>query len=155
MIIIRIGGDEVRTVHLSSGISFKLGWFNPAENGRWSRFHEEQIMGSAAALMADILARDQHRQRLASVWLNETLFTARTQLRAVLAAWKNDHNNVSHTACWAISPQANVDFAACPPQRARRYAGRSALRPLAHATMGSNAHRESLALTWAQVIAAR
>jgi putative transposase len=74
--------------------------------------------------------------------LNETLFTSLAQVRAVLAAWKNDYNNVRpHSALGNLTPIEYADRSASGPQRggALRYIGGSAPRPVAPPSpMGSN-----------------
>ena len=77
--------------------------------------------------------------------LNETLFTSLAQARAVLAAWKDDYNNVRpHSALGNLSPAEYADRSAPGPQRggALRYAESSAPRPVAPPSqIGSNATR--------------
>jgi hypothetical protein len=70
--------------------------------------------------------------RLRDELLNETLFISLAQAHAVLAAWKDDYNNVRHTARSAISRRANLSIAV-PADRngARRCPGGSAPRPVA------------------------
>jgi putative transposase len=74
--------------------------------------------------------------------LNETLFTSLAQARAVLAAWKDDYNNVRpHSSLGDLTPSEFIDRSACRPQRgeALRYAGGSAPRPVASPSpLGSN-----------------
>jgi len=74
--------------------------------------------------------------------LNETLFTSLAQARAVLAAWKDDYNNVRpHSALGNLTPIEYADRSAPGPQRggALRYTGGSAPRPVAPPSpMGSN-----------------
>lgn len=80
--------------------------------------------------------------RLRDELLNETLFTTLAQVRAVLAAWKDDYNNVRpHSALGNLSPAEYADRSAHPPQRggALRYMGGYAPRPVAPPSpMGSN-----------------
>ena len=77
--------------------------------------------------------------------LNETLFTSLAQARAVLAAWKDDYNNVRpHSALGNLSPVEYADRSAPEPQRggALRYTEGSAPRPVAPPSpMGSNVTR--------------
>jgi putative transposase len=77
--------------------------------------------------------------------LNETLFTSLAQARAVLAAWKDDYNNVRpHSALGNLSPTEYADRSAPGTQRggALRYAEGSAPRPVAPPSpMGSNVAR--------------
>ena len=80
--------------------------------------------------------------RLRDELLNETLFTSLAQARAVLAAWKDDYNNVRpHSSLGDLTPSEFIDRSACRPQRgeALRYAGGSAPRPVASPSpLGSN-----------------
>lgn len=80
--------------------------------------------------------------RLRDELLNETLFTSLAQARAVLAAWKDDYNDVRpHSALGDLTPSEFIDRSACRPQRgeALRYAGGSAPRPVASPSpLGSN-----------------
>jgi putative transposase len=80
--------------------------------------------------------------RLRDELLNETLFTSLAQVRAVLAAWKDDYNNVRpHSSLGDLTPSEFIDRSACRPQRgeALRYAGGSAPRPVASPSpLGSN-----------------
>ena len=80
--------------------------------------------------------------RLRDELLNETLFTSLAQARAVLAAWKDDYNNVRpHSSLGDLTPREFIDRSACRPQRgeALRYAGGSAPRPVASPSpLGSN-----------------
>jgi putative transposase len=64
--------------------------------------------------------------RLRDELLNETLFTTLAQVRAVLAAWKDDYNTVRpHSALGNLSPVEYADRSAHRPQRggALRYTG--------------------------------
>ena len=74
--------------------------------------------------------------------LNETLFTSLAQARAVLAAWKDDYNNVRpHSALGNLSPIEYVDRGVPGPQRggALRYTEGSAPHPVAPPSpIGSN-----------------
>jgi putative transposase len=74
--------------------------------------------------------------------LNETLFTSLTQARAVLAAWKDDYNNVRpHSSLGDLTPSEFIDRSACRPQRgeALRYVVGSAPHPVASPSpLGSN-----------------
>jgi putative transposase len=66
--------------------------------------------------------------------LNETLFTSLAQARAVLAAWKDDYNNVRpHSALGNLSPNEYADRSAPGPQRggALRYTEGSTPPPVA------------------------
>jgi len=80
--------------------------------------------------------------RLRDELLNETLFTSLAQARAVLAAWKDDYNNVRpHSSLGDLTPSEFIDRSACRPQRgeALRYAGGSAPRPVVlPSPLGSN-----------------
>ena len=80
--------------------------------------------------------------RLRDELLNETLFTSLAQARAVLAAWKDDYNNVRpHSSLGDLTPSEFIDRSACRPQRgeALRYAGGSAPRHVASPSpLGSN-----------------
>ncbi len=72
--------------------------------------------------------------RLHDELLNETLFTSLAQVRAVLAAWKNDYNDVRPlSALGNLTPTENADRSAPGPQRggAVRYTKGSAPRPVA------------------------
>ncbi len=77
--------------------------------------------------------------------LNETLFTSLAQARAVLAAWKDDYNNVRpHSALGNLSPAEYADCSTPGTQRggALRYTEGSAPRPVASPSpMGSNVTR--------------
>ena len=84
--------------------------------------------------------------RLRDELLNETLFTSLAQARAVLAAWKDDYNNVRpHSALCDLTPSEFVDRSARRPQRgeALRYAGGSAPRPVASPSPGLKCRRYS------------
>jgi putative transposase len=73
--------------------------------------------------------------KLCDELLNETLFTSLAQARAVLAAWKDDQNNVRpHGALGNLSPAEYADHSAPRPQLggARRYTEGSAPAPLLH-----------------------
>jgi putative transposase len=80
--------------------------------------------------------------RLRDELLNETLFTTLAQVRAVLAAWKDDYNTVRpHSALGNLTPAEYVDRSASRPQRggALRYTEGSAPRPAAPPSpIGSN-----------------
>jgi putative transposase len=80
--------------------------------------------------------------RLRDELLNETLFTSLTQARAVLAAWKDDYNNVRpHSSLGDLTPSEFIDRSACRPQRgeALRYVVGSAPHPVASPSpLGSN-----------------
>ena len=80
--------------------------------------------------------------RLRDELLNETLFTSLAQVRAVLAAWKDDYNMVRpHSALGNLSPAEYAEHSAPEPQRdgALRYAEGSAPRPIAPpGPIGSN-----------------
>jgi len=80
--------------------------------------------------------------RLRDELLNETLFTTLAQARAVLAAWKDDYNNVRpHSALGNLSPAEYADRSAHRQQRGGtlRYTGGYAPRPVAPPSpMGSN-----------------
>ena len=72
--------------------------------------------------------------RLRDELLNETLFTSLAQVRAVLAAWKDDYNTVRpHSALGNLSPAEYADRSVPGPQRggALRYTEGSAPRPVA------------------------
>jgi len=72
--------------------------------------------------------------RLRDELLNETLFTSLVQVRAVLAAWKDDYNNVRpHSALGNLTPTEYADRSALGPQRGRalRYTTGSAPDPVA------------------------
>ncbi len=64
------------------------------------------------------------------------------QAHAVLAAWKDDYNNVRpHSSLGDLTPSEFIDRSACRPQRgeALRYAGGSAPHPVASPSpLGSN-----------------
>jgi putative transposase len=81
--------------------------------------------------------------RLRDELLNETLFTSLAQVRAVLAAWKDDYNNARpHSALGNLTPAEFADRSAQRPQRggALRYTSGSAPRPVAPPSpLGSNA----------------
>jgi len=56
--------------------------------------------------------------RLRDELLNETLFTSLAQVRVVLAAWKDDYNNVRpHSALGNLTPTEYADRSASGPQR--------------------------------------
>jgi len=80
--------------------------------------------------------------RLRDELLNETLFTSLAQVRAVLAAWKDDYNNVRpHSALGNLTPTEYADRSTPGPQRggALRYTTGSAPHPVAPPSpMGSN-----------------
>jgi len=80
--------------------------------------------------------------RLRDELLNETLFTSLAQVRAVLAAWKDDYNKVRpHSALANLTPAEFADRSAQGPQRggAQRYTMGSASRPVAQPSpLGSN-----------------
>ncbi|WP_445291843.1 integrase core domain-containing protein [Bradyrhizobium sp. DOA9] len=80
--------------------------------------------------------------RLRDELLNERLFTSLGQVCGVVAAWKDDYNNVRpHAALGDLTPSEFVDCSACRPQRgeARRYAGGAAPGPVASPSpLGSN-----------------
>jgi putative transposase len=72
--------------------------------------------------------------RLRDELLNETLFISLPQVRAVLAAWREDYNDVRpHSALANLTPAEDVDRSAPEPQRAGslRYTGGSAPHPAA------------------------
>jgi len=72
--------------------------------------------------------------RLRDELLNETLFTSLTQVRVVLAAWKDDYNDIRpHSALGNLTPTEYADRSTSGPQRggALRYIGGSAPRPVA------------------------
>jgi putative transposase len=81
--------------------------------------------------------------RLRDELLNETLFTSLAQVRAVLAAWKNDYNDVRpHGALGNLTPAEYADRSALETQRdeALRHVRGSAPRPVASPSpLGSNA----------------
>jgi putative transposase len=81
--------------------------------------------------------------RLRDELLNETLFTSLAQVRAVLAAWKDDYNNARpHSALGNLTPAEFANCSAQGPQRggALRTTMGSAPRPVAPPSpMGSNA----------------
>jgi putative transposase len=73
--------------------------------------------------------------RLRDELLNETLFTSLAQARAVLAAWKDDYNNVRpHSSLGDLTPSEFIDRSACRPQRGE------ALRYLVRATPAMPRH---------------
>jgi len=80
--------------------------------------------------------------RLRDELLNETLFTSLAQVRAVLAAWKDDYNNARpHSALDNLTPAEFADRSAQAPRRggALRYTTCSAPRPVAPPSpLGSN-----------------
>ena len=80
--------------------------------------------------------------RLRDELLNETLFTSLAQARAVLAAWKDDYNNVRpHSALGNLTPTEYANRSVPGPQRGGtlRYVEGSAPRPVAPPSpMGSN-----------------
>ncbi len=80
--------------------------------------------------------------RLRDELLNETLFTSLSQARAVLAAWKNDYNDVRpHSSLGHLTPSEYADRSVPGPQRggALRYVEGSAPRPVAPPSpVGSN-----------------
>jgi putative transposase len=80
--------------------------------------------------------------RLRDELLNETLFTSLAQVRAVLAAWRTDYNEVRpHGALANLTPHEYADRSAPGPQRggSLRYTGGSAPRPVAPPSpLGSN-----------------
>ena len=80
--------------------------------------------------------------RLRDELLNETLFTSLTQARAVLAAWKDDYNNVRpHSSIGNLPPATYAKLTASDMQRdgTLRYVEGSAARPLASPShTGSN-----------------
>src|SRR5262252_9893609 len=58
--------------------------------------------------------------RLRDELLNETLFSSLAQVRAVLAAWKDDYNDVRpHSALGNLTPTEYADRSAFGPQRGR------------------------------------
>jgi putative transposase len=81
--------------------------------------------------------------RLRDELLNETLFTSLAQVRAALADWMEDYNNVRpHSALGNLTPTEYADRGAPGPQRggALRYVEGSAPRPVAPPSpLGSNA----------------
>jgi putative transposase len=83
--------------------------------------------------------------RLRDELLNETLFSSLAQVRAVLAAWKDDYNDVRpHSALGNLTPTEYADRSAFGPQRGRalRYTTGSALDPVAPPSpMGSDVTR--------------
>jgi putative transposase len=83
--------------------------------------------------------------RLRDELLNETLFTSRVQVRAVLPAWKDDYNNARpHSALGNLTSAEFADRRAQQPQRggALRYTMGSAPRPVAPPSpLGSNVTR--------------
>ena len=80
--------------------------------------------------------------RLRDELLNETLFTSLAQVRAVLATWRTDYNDVRpHGALANLTPHEYADRSAPGPQRggSLRYTGGSAPRPVASPSpLGSN-----------------
>ena len=80
--------------------------------------------------------------RLRDELLNETLFTSLAQVRAVLAAWKDDYNNARpHSALGNLTPTEYANGSVPGPQRGGtlRYVEGSAPRPVAPPSpMGSN-----------------
>jgi putative transposase len=80
--------------------------------------------------------------RLRDELLNETLFTSLAQARAVLAAWKDDYNDIRpHSSLGNLAPTEYADRGALGPQRggALRYTWGSAPRPVAPPSLvGSN-----------------
>ena len=80
--------------------------------------------------------------RLRDELLNETLFTSLAQVRAVLAAWKDDYNNARpHSALGNLTPAEFAERSAQGPQRggALRYTTGSAPHPVAPSSpLGSN-----------------
>ena len=80
--------------------------------------------------------------RLRDELLNETLFTSLAQVRAVLAAWKDDYNNARpHSALGNLTPTEYANCSVPGPQRGGtlRYVEGSAPRPVAPPSpMGSN-----------------
>jgi putative transposase len=80
--------------------------------------------------------------RLRDELLNETLFTSLAQVRAVLAAWRNDYNDVRpHSALGNLTPTEYANRGAHGPQRggALRHTWGYAPRPVAPPSlMGSN-----------------
>jgi putative transposase len=80
--------------------------------------------------------------RLRDELLNETLFTSLTQVRAMLATWKDDYSNARpHSALGNLTPTEYADRSAPGPQRggALHYMAGSAPSPVAPPSpMGSN-----------------
>jgi putative transposase len=80
--------------------------------------------------------------RLRDELLNETLFTSLAQVRAVLAAWKDDYNNARpHSALGNLTPTEYANCSVPGPQRGGtlRYVEGSAPRPVAPPSpLGSN-----------------
>jgi putative transposase len=80
--------------------------------------------------------------RLRDELLNETLFTSLAQVRAMLAAWKDDYNNARpHSALGNLTPAEYANCGISGPQRGGtlRYVEGSAPRPVAQPSpLGSN-----------------
>jgi putative transposase len=73
--------------------------------------------------------------RLRDELLNETLFTSLAQVRAVLAAWRTDYNDVRpHGALANLTPHEYADRSALGSQRggSLRYTGAPRPAPLLH-----------------------
>ena len=110
---------------------------------RWSRQMLIEWHNIAPGKRTQNAFIESFNARVRDELLNETLFTSLTQVRAVLAAWKEDYNNVRpHSALGNLTPAEFADRSAPPPQwgGALRYTTSSAPRPVAPPSpLGSNA----------------